>query len=879
MITASSLSLYSGYYTGVPTQPVKRDKKDPPKSRPSAPPQRATTQPSGPSSTEQLSSASVAQFLNAAADGPSSPERLRNSNKQMKRVSRLHRQHGHRAASSESSSLASVGAIDAIDRPPWEIALENHFIARRTSIRSNDSSSTPSRDRAESVSNFSKNLFHRRGKSKRESSSHSSSASSIYSVDGPVDMTGVGTKDSIIPAIFSRRKPSRDEAIQKKLQISGPFNFQHVAHRQRKQAAHDAQAAYVVDPTADFPPVPAHASTSVPTAGDGPMAEFRSQYAVSTDSIDEADDGHYDATTPQQSSFPRQPAPVPGPRRLVKHSRSREHLRKSPPRAPVRPPRSPVETSFASAVPPVPPRVSSRQSNYPEPHESVTSTLVDRPQTAAGFRRPQPFPPFSSADHLPTATSVHHEHVPFVEDGASSPVLGEAYDMAWPLTSPVQGSYDPILSALPDVPEEEEHFGVSRRSRLSLASNNSSLRGSHSVPMLRSLAESQRPMSGASETLGRFERPVAHGVAGSEAGGPAGSEFDMFLERWEDDIDYCYEHEAEADCNYEWGRPSLETARDNNSPPTHSFMDKELGEMRGSGLAQSHPSLLSPTPQDLPGLSPASQTSAVLGHEAVTPTSHAAVTNNFSLPKGDRKSVRHLDLRTGNRASYASSFKESHGFTLSPSLLIPGDYQQQMLMKEAEKHTNGEYDEYQVPLFQAAFFDEGIHANMKPTPFYQRSSTSTTTTDSTSRSNSTGKRHMSTASSWTTLTRHTASSTSLNKMAGVWTDESEPLPAVNLADKMHAEDEHDPSSAGTGDVVPELVGFATTTNSRRVQHKSHASESHVVDEPGPGRSPDLPRMRRGRARTTSLSTQTPPPVGQYALFPRAYVKANNADQI
>ncbi|KAL3963655.1 hypothetical protein ACCO45_000659 [Purpureocillium lilacinum] len=437
MITASSLSLYSGYYTG-----------------------RATTQPSGPSSTEQLSSASVAQFLNAAADGPSSPERLRNSNKQMKRVSRLHRQHGHRAASSESSSLASVGAIDAIDRPPWEIALENHFIARRTSIRSNDSSSTPSRDRAESVSNFSKNLFHRRGKSKRESSSHSSSASSIYSVDGPVDTTGVGTKDSIIPAIFSRWKPSRDEAIQE--EAANIRSFQ----------------------------LPARGSQTT------------------------------------EASCSRCPG-----------------------------------------------------------------------STAAGFRRPQPFPPFSSADHLPTATSVHHEHVPFVEDGASSPVLGEAYDMAWPLTSPVQGSYDPILSALPDVPEEEEHFGVSRRSRLSLASNNSSLRGSHSVPMLRSLAESQRPMSGASETLGRFERPVAHGVAGSEAGGPAGSEFDMFLERWEDDIDYCYEHEAEADCNYEWGRPSLETARDNNSPPTHSFMDKELGEMRGSGLAQSHPSLLSPTPR------------------------------------------------------------------------------------------------------------------------------------------------------------------------------------------------------------------------------------------------------------------------------------------
>ncbi|KAJ6441663.1 PAK-box/P21-Rho-binding protein [Purpureocillium lavendulum] len=870
MITASSFSLYSGYYAAVPTQSVKRDKRDPPKSRPSAPPPRAATQPSSPSS-EQLSSASVAQFLDAAADGPPSPERSRHVTKQMKRVSRLHRQHGHRAASSESSSLASM---DAVDRPPWEIALENHFVTRRTSIRSNDSSSTPSRDRAESVHNFSKNLFHRRGKSKRESSSHSSSASSIYSVDGPVDTTGTGTKESLIPTLFSRRKPSRDETNQKRLQISGPFNFQHVAHRQRKQPAYDPQAAYVVDPSADFPDIPGHGPTVMSTAGDGPLAAFHNQHAVSTDSVDEGYEGHHDATTPQQSSFPRQMAPAPGPKRLVKHSRSREHLRKSPPRPPVRPPRSPVETNFASAFPPVPPRISSRQSNYPEPYENAAAAMADRPQTTAGFRRPQPFSPFGSTENLPTGSSGYQTQVAMAEGEPSSPVLGE--DMAWPLTSPVQGSYDPILSTLPDVPEEEEHFGLSRRSRLSMVSNNSSLRGSQSVPMLRSLAESQRPMSGASETLGRIERPR---VADQETRGLADLDLGMLQESWEDDIDYCYEHEAEADCNYEWERPSLETARDSGSPPTHAFMDKEPDEMEASGLARSCPTLLSPTPYDLPGLSPASQTSAVLGQEAVTPTSNPIVTNNFSLPKGDRKSVRHLELRTLNRASYASSFKESQGFTLSPSLLIPGEYQQQVLIKETEKHANGEYDEYQVPLFQAAFFDDGVHSNMKATPFYQRSSTSTTTTDSTSRSNSTGKRHMSTASSWTTLTRHTASSTSLNKMAGTWTDESEPLPTVNLADKKQAEMDYDASSMATGDVVPELVGFATTTNSRKVQHKSHASESHVVDEPGPGRSPDPPRMRRGRARTTSLSAQTPPPVGQYALFPRAYVKVNNADQI
>jgi hypothetical protein len=60
--------------------------------------------------------------------------------------------------------------------------------------------------------------------------------------------------------------------------------------------------------------------------------------------------------------------------------------------------------------------------------------------------------------------------------------------------------------------------------------------------------------------------------------------------------------------------------------------------------------------------------------------------------------------------------------------------------------------------------------------------------------------------------------------------------------------------------------------SKRSCHKSHASESIVRDEMPP-KSVEATKTRRSRARTTSLSTQMPP-VGQYALFPRAYAKGN-----
>lgn len=856
------MALYSGYYSAVPTKPVKRD---PPKSRPSTASPRAN-QPSNPSS-EQLSSASVAQFLDPAVDGPPSPEKLRQLNRQMKRVSRLHRQHGHRAASSESSSLTSTTGSD---RPQWELALDNLSLVRRTSIRSNESS-TPSRDRPDSIHNFGKNLFHRRGKSKRESSSHSSSASSIYSADVPVDGGPTGPKESIIPAIFSRRKPPRDDAPQqqKRPQISGPFNFQHVAHKQRGNHAADVQPGGRMEATTELLAMHPNGPTSAPGVVNPTEIGAYHPSNLSSESLDGQYDDFYDTGVPRPPLVPRHTAPASGPRRLMKHARSQDQFQRSPPRAPTRPPRSPIQSHNSSPFPPIPPpRISSRQSNHhQEVYDAVVSAIADRPQTSGGFRRPQPFSPFGSTERLPQS-AVYYDATSIPEDEASSAVLDGAHDVAWPLPSPIAASYE---TALPDVPEEEEHYGFSRRSRLSLVSINSSLRGSQSVPMLRSTAESQRPMSGASETLGPFDASAARQATDTGTQDKDKPELLAFRESWEDDIDYCYNHEAEADCDYQWERPSMDTARDDDPTPVPMAYEG-LAEMRPSRLAQASPGMLSPAPHDVPALSPASQTSIGIGHEAVTPTTNTTVASNFSFPRGDRKSLRPLDVKDGRRTSGASSFKESQGFTLSPSLLIPCDYQQQMLLQETERKAYPEYDEYSGLYRQAAFYEDAMHLGNNSTPFHQRSSTSTTTTNSTSRSNSTGKRHMSTASSWTTLTRHTASSTSLNKMDNAWADEAEPLPTTNLADQTLVDMEpvsHCPSSR---DVVPDLIPFPFTSGARKSHHKSHASESFVPDEVPPLKSLDTSKPWRQRARTTSLGTQAPPPVGQYALFPRAYVK-------
>jgi hypothetical protein len=110
-------------------------------------------------------------------------------------------------------------------------------LSRKSSGRST-ASSMPTRDRPESVQIFGKTIFNRRGKLKRETSAQSSSASSLYSAETPNDAMPAPT---YVPAkefgtkIFGRRRTLKAEApdaaaVERKYQISGPYNFQHVTH-------------------------------------------------------------------------------------------------------------------------------------------------------------------------------------------------------------------------------------------------------------------------------------------------------------------------------------------------------------------------------------------------------------------------------------------------------------------------------------------------------------------------------------------------------------------------------------------------------------------------------------------------------------------------
>ncbi|KAL7959145.1 hypothetical protein V8C34DRAFT_313609 [Trichoderma compactum] len=762
----------------------------------------------------------AAEFFEPAMDRPPSPSRLRQLNSQMRRASQLRRQNGHRTA-------ASASVASNLENPGWEQTLENLSLGRRASVKSTGSSAH-SRERSDSVYGLGKNPFHRRVRSKRESSANSSSASSIYSAEAPPDNAiAPPPKESFIQA-FARRRASRDDTAvaQKKLQISGPYNFQHVMHTNRDEnSANDAPEQLTMRATGP---------TSAPNVSEESGLLFHP---------DAYNDSGEFFSRPAAAS--RQSASV-GPRRLMRRIRSQDQLRGSTPSMspPPRPPRSPIHpTAPQPGSPGLPSRRPSLQVAYEDVEEQLPVVNIERPKTSGGFRHPQPYNPNDPVEPLPPMPIMTSREDFHVYNTMLSPILPSPTEPAWPLASPTLATYETPLA---DVPEEDEHSAAHRRS----------IRGSQSFPMLR---RSHRPASNASETLGSLHTMSVQQqqVAVESAAEKHGFDFGVIEESWEDDIDYCYEHEAEADCDYQWERDSMDTARDSDTLPVEVTLASEDVEVP-IGTARSSPGMLSVATFDVPGLSPISQASTPTIQEAITPVSTAPAASNFSLPLLDKKKLF--------RVSHASSFKESHGFTLSPSLLIPGDFHQQMLLEEGARHEYPDDDELALPYTQAVLYDE-TGKTMQWSQ--QRASTSTTGTAST-HSDSTADRHVSTNSTWSFFTRHTASSSgSVHKMTGSWTESAEPLPVSQADVAQHVDAEEEAGIASPEDTVPELVSFPLGP-SRKVSHKSHASESVIHEEPS-FKQFEAGQRRGSRARTASLSSQAPP-VGQYALFPRSYIK-------
>ena len=431
--------------------------------------------------------------------------------------------------------------------------------------------------------------------------------------------------------------------------ISGPYNFQHVTHT-RPDHVSRMRSASEVELVSEFS---AHRASQLPTKGG--LKGIRTQDLHFENFSSEA----LNAPTPTTEEWRPQSSPVkergvlrksispPQAQRYMSYAKSVDNLRSPPP---PRPPRSPLSPTCPVALPA---RTSSRTASILfETFDPLATTTIERPPPVnGGFRRPAPFGGPPRPPPPPSWSEQQQEHF---SDRPISHAVTTPGDEAWPLTASV-GTF----GELADVQEEEEDHPGARRSRISITS--AELRASQSVPALRLKAYDQpveRPETSLSSTLGRSP---SSGTVGPRKS-PLSPGF-QFSDDWEKDVDYCYEHELEAEDDYQWDRCSVE---DNGAaaeaPATfvepQPVLDLHLGDDdRSVYHGRFRPSLLVPSAYDIPELSPLSNAST---------TSDPRTPSNFLRP-GHARSLSH-----------ASSFKESHGFNLSPSLLIPSDFSSQM---------------------------------------------------------------------------------------------------------------------------------------------------------------------------------------------------------
>lgn len=585
----------------------------------------------GSSTSNDLSPSS--DSLEPAIDGPPSPERIRAYTEQMKRSSIFGNNSRSNTISSATSSFRShefgPGSTDSLS------------LSRKSSGRSNAGAMPSSRgDRPESVQIFGKALFSRHRKRSKDGNNP---------IDEGLREEGLA-KDHYYNQSSRPRKgtvagsisPPRSNDQRTKHLISGPYNFQHVTHT-RQNHLPDLERSSQVELVSEFSALRA---SQVPTKGE--LRGIRAQDLHFENFSSEA----LSAPSPEVNVAPphhrhqsqrrllRKSVAHPSQRPLLSTTKSHDNFRSPPPR----PPRSPMSPACPIALPT---RKSSRTASVLfETFDPLATTTLERPQTNGGFKRPAPFGSISPPPPAPRWSEQDEDF----SNRRMSHALTTPSDEAWPLAAP-PANYGGELA---DVQEEEEE-SAKRRSRVSTTSGE--LRMSQSVPALRlrSYTHSGGPDIQTSTTTLEHtssERP------------PLSPGFQFSQDSWDNAIDYAYEHEAEADCDYQWDRNSFDDdSATVDAGPTNSIespaVDLHLeDDDRSVYHGRFRPSLIVPSTFDVPELSPMSNTSAN------SPDLHTP--SNFLRPHHIRS------------PSHASSFKESHGFTLSPSLLIPTDFRSQM---------------------------------------------------------------------------------------------------------------------------------------------------------------------------------------------------------
>ncbi|KAF2176275.1 hypothetical protein K469DRAFT_607634 [Zopfia rhizophila CBS 207.26] len=503
-----------------------------------------------------------------------------------------------------------------------------------------------------------------------------------------------------------------------KHRISSPFDFQHLAHTDRHQFAALQQASE-----------------------NGLIAEFRAARASQVPRRDlhgiKADNLHFQNFSSENLANPElRSASVLGPR--------------SPPLSPEpiewQQPDSPGQESTGKALrltrsvesfsQPVVKTRSHRHTQSANAPPRATSRLQlaridDMPEeSSARLKHPAPARPQSNRNSgmwdkfVSLSPPTTGEMLP--------PIMDEPDNVGHAVTTPDDSAIHtitlPFSPDLKNVPEEPERFFNPRpapsppvrspKSPKSPAFESYSFRSSQRSPISRSQTRvspftspkslSQRnsmtrPISQMSDTLGSPTFTRRRSVRRSPTVRRKSNTWRAIDESWEDDVDYIYENALEADCDLDWDHTSDDIMEDRDRTPEQEQHDRPSTAVSESTQTASiesedesalqtrffpgafRPSLLVPSPNAVPELESRSAISA-----STADTGLQTPSDFFSSASG---------------RSYAPApYTEADGFSLTPSLLVPPDFKEQVSREEMYDDLLADYEgsDRHFPLLDAS---------------------------------------------------------------------------------------------------------------------------------------------------------------------------------
>ncbi|EED18458.1 conserved hypothetical protein [Talaromyces stipitatus ATCC 10500] len=455
-----------------------------------------------------------------------------------------------------------------------------------------------------------------------------------------------------VPKVFQRvpKLKRNDSHDQLKRIISEPYNFHHVTHTSSSQF-------HALDNTSNVELVDEFSAIQASQTPEPGLKGIRAQALRSDDSLDEtAADWQQrpvtSPTSPLRRSSPVSPREPRSPGRIENFSRPVSRLQKPLPPSP-----------FMTA----PPRASSRQgqSEIPEPTSLAIDELlgVNTQPSIRDYEYPQldsvSFHKVSSLEGIDLAGIFQPE--------SSSAISGSQYETIDDPSietdgKPTAAFINSYLSDLEDVPEEDEtkesDEPLLRTSRFLSISSSIGDRVSNeahlsAAPAHESVIIVQDPQLSFSEevtspTLPNFQ-PILQDSPVSQASDTTRRTSAVGLTNlpmtWEEDIDFCYEHEAVADCEFDWGRLSSETSR--NSVPGTVTTPSAANHLVPHYL-QVNPSISTPATPDLdPG---SAQSILTRSHDALTPLSDGAAHAEFF--NASTADLKKLETNDENEVAY-----------------------------------------------------------------------------------------------------------------------------------------------------------------------------------------------------------------------------------